>query len=139
MKDETLDRREFFKRAATVGAAVTGAGTLLAACEKGGGGDRTAEGGGDKTGGKAGGEKAGDDKAGGGTFSCDDTSGLKESQIKVRKSLKYVDKSEKEGQYCDNCQYWQPEKKDGQCGGCQVVPGPIHPKGWCTSWVETKA
>lgn len=142
--DEKLDRRQFFKRAGMLGAAVAGGAQFLAACDKGGsggGGGSQASSGSDKTGG-SGGQKGGGgskDKGGGsGELSCTDTSGLSDSEMTTRKSLNYVDQSEKKGEYCSNCRLYKKPKKEGECGGCSVVPGPIHPDGWCSSWQKMK-
>jgi hypothetical protein len=135
MSEEKLDRRTFFKRAATLGAAVTGAGALLSACKSEGGGSA------DKSAGTSGGTGSAAKQpkgGGGGELNCMDAPDLTKAQKNTRKSLKYADSSDKEGEYCDNCQYWEPAKNEGECGGCQVVPGPIHPKGWCSSWMKTK-
>ena len=36
-----------------------------------------------------------------------------------------------EGQYCDNCLFWQPARE-----GCSLFPqNSVEPKGWCQSWV----
>jgi hypothetical protein len=120
--DGKLNRRDFFKRAAILGAAVTGAGSFLAACEPSG----------DKGGGS---QQQQQPSTKGGDLSCNDTEGLEPAQIKVRESLKYTDDSPEAGKTCDNCKlYTQPETA-GSCGGCTTVPGPIHPKGWCSAWV----
>ncbi|WKN41895.1 high-potential iron-sulfur protein [Tunicatimonas pelagia] len=70
---------------------------------------------------------------------CDDLSGLTEQEIAMREQLKYVAQSEKEGQVCTNCRFWQPTEQEGTCGGCQLIKGPIHPNGWCQSWVAMPA
>jgi hypothetical protein len=135
MSEEKLDRRTFFRRAATLGAAVTGAGALLSACKSEGGGSA------EKSAGTSGGTGSAAKQpkgGGGGELNCMDAPGLTKAQKNTRKSLKYADSSDKEGQLCDNCQYWEPAKNEGECGGCQVVPGPIHPKGWCSSWTKMK-
>ena len=135
MSDEKLDRRTFFQRAATIGAAVTGAGALLSACKSESGG--SGSGGTQKSAGT--GSAANQPKGGGGgDLNCMDAPDLTEAQKNTRKALKYADSSDKEGQLCDNCQYWEPAKNEGECGGCRVVPGPIHPKGWCSSWTKMK-
>lgn len=60
---------------------------------------------------------------------------LTEADLSTRNSLKYVAKSEKQDQNCTNCQFYQPDKFDGSCGGCQLfVNGAVHPNGWCLSW-----
>ncbi|MCS7206021.1 MAG: high-potential iron-sulfur protein [Leptospiraceae bacterium] len=66
---------------------------------------------------------------------CDDVSGLKPEEIKQRKDLKYTDKSPDPKKLCSNCALWVPPKTKGACGGCNLIKGPIHPNGWCTSWV----
>jgi len=60
---------------------------------------------------------------------------LTEADLSTRNSLKYVPKTEKEDQNCLNCQFYQPDKFDGSCGGCQLfVNGAVNPNGWCLSW-----
>lgn len=63
-----------------------------------------------------------------------DVSGLTDKQKQTRKALGYVDKSTARGKQCDNCQFFVAAEAEGQCGTCKVVPGPIHPKGYCTAW-----
>lgn len=123
MSDEKLDRREFFKRAAVLGAMAVGAGGFLSACEAP-----------QQNGDQQAGEGEGTDQAAG-DLNCEDTEGLEEAQIKVRDSLQYTDDSPEPGQTCDNCELYTEPEQPGSCGGCQTVPGPIHPKGWCTAWV----
>jgi len=61
---------------------------------------------------------------------------LTEADMQTRQALQYVDKSEKPDQVCNNCRFWQPDKFDGACGGCQLIPnGAVDPQGWCASWV----
>ena len=52
----------------------------------------------------------------------------------MRNSLQYVDNSPYPEKLCKNCEFWQPEGA-AECGGCQLIKGPIHPMGYCTSWV----
>jgi hypothetical protein len=134
--DGTLNRREFFQRAAVLGAMAAGAGSLLAACKKGNGGAGTSGGDGNQAGGGGGGGGggAGGANQAGEALSCMDTTNLTPAQIKVRKSLNYTDESPKPEQLCSNCQHFKPAGGGG-CGGCAVVPGPIHPDGWCSTWV----
>lgn len=130
-EDEKLDRREFLRRAGYAGLITVGVGQVGAACDKGGSGG----GGSESSGGS---EKSGGSKKGGGggdELSCTDTSGLSEDEINLREKHGYVDKTEKPDQRCDNCNLYQKPDKEGTCGGCTLVPGPIHPKGWCEQWV----
>lgn len=67
-------------------------------------------------------------------FSCLDTTGLTDMEVQMRQTLAYVDESPFPEKLCNNCQFWQPAATEGQCGGCQLLKGPIHPQGYCNSW-----
>lgn len=127
--ETSLNRRDFFKRAAVLGVAVAGAGTLLAACKQ-----PDTSGAQQAAGGSAPAAQGSAPAGGDGELNCMSTEGLEPAQIKVRESLQYVDKTPKADQDCANCIHFKPDANGG-CGGCAVVPGPIHPKGWCTAWV----
>jgi len=61
---------------------------------------------------------------------------LTEADINMRQSLEYVPETPNEEQRCSNCRFWQPEKFEGECGGCQLLAkGAVNPNGWCRSWV----
>ncbi|MFP4507159.1 MAG: high-potential iron-sulfur protein [Cyclobacteriaceae bacterium] len=60
---------------------------------------------------------------------------LTEADLQTREALKYVDESPKPEQQCSNCRFWQPDKFEGACGGCQLFKGAVDPQGWCQSWV----
>jgi hypothetical protein len=51
-----------------------------------------------------------------------------------RNTLKYVDKTPISTRSCDNCKLYTNAVGSALCGGCKVLPGPIHPKGYCNSW-----
>lgn len=68
---------------------------------------------------------------------CSDRSGLTEAQIETREMYAYVDRSEVDGEFCDNCEFWEPAPEGKTCGGCTLMEGPIHPKGWCEAWSES--
>ena len=74
----------------------------------------------------------GDDE--GDSFTCTDVSGLDEAARTTRTSLAYVDTSPHADKNCLNCQLWTSGEVATQCGGCQVMQGPIHPLGYCNSW-----
>lgn len=116
-------RRNFLHKLAALGTVGVVTPTLLSAC--GGGDDGTEVG--------AEGEVAEAD------FSCMDTSGLTEEQIQQRENTNYVDETPNEDMRCDNCQLYTEPEEGAQCGGCQVVPGPIHPAGYCDLWVAQQA
>ncbi len=108
MNDGTLDRRQFLSRAAVLGATAAGAiaaTSFVTACSK---------------------KEAG--------LSCTDTNGLTMQQIQTRTSLQYVDATANPEQTCSNCNLFT-SAGESSCGSCTVVPGPVHPNGYCVSWV----
>lgn len=66
--------------------------------------------------------------------SCDDLSGLPESEVTKRKQLGYVETSPIDDNICGNCQLYLPPVEDAKCGGCQLFKGPVLEKGYCTYW-----
>jgi hypothetical protein len=103
-------RRAFLKRCVAAGAAGLGAGTFLTAC---GSGEQESS-----------------------TTTCVDPSTLTEAEKQQRQNFGYVAQTPNPDQRCNNCQFWQPDAADGDCGGCQLFPGPVNPKGWCNSWAQ---
>lgn len=71
--------------------------------------------------------------------SCNDVSTLGEPEKMARSALQYVDKSPHADKRCDLCSLYQPAGDPASCGGCQVVKGPIHPKGYCTAFAAKPA
>jgi hypothetical protein len=66
--------------------------------------------------------------------SCTDLAGLSDGDKTARSTLQYTDKSPQNDKRCDLCNYYQPNQDPATCGGCQLVKGPIHPKGYCTAF-----
>jgi High potential iron-sulfur protein len=66
--------------------------------------------------------------------SCSDVSALSDADKTGRTALQYVDKSTDAAKRCEVCSLYQPAPDAAQCGGCQVVKGPIHPKGYCNAF-----
>ena len=65
-------------------------------------------------------------------LTCTDTTGLTPQQVQQREALGYIDRSNDPTKNCANCNFFQAA--GDQCGGCQIMPGPIHPEGNCNSW-----
>lgn len=128
--NDSVSRRDFLQRLSALGFAGLGGGALLSACGGGDSGDGGAS------------EGTGASDAGGQTASlqCNDLSGLTEQEKQSRRqmvqSLQYVEESPNPDQLCSNCNFWQPPSGDDPCGGCTLIKGPIHPDGYCTSWVK---
>lgn len=70
---------------------------------------------------------------------CSDLTGLAEADLNIRKTFEYAAKSPVPEKVCDNCQFWVVPEAGAQCGGCQIIKGPINPKGYCKQWVAKSA
>jgi hypothetical protein len=125
MNNKDISRRAFIQRLSLFGAAGIGASSLLAAC--GGGEQQTSTPAADTPAPAAEG------------FTCTDTSGLTEAEVTMRTQLQYVDESPDPAKVCSGCALFVAPAAGGQCGTCQVVKGPIHPDGYCTSWAQKPA
>ena len=69
-----------------------------------------------------------------GPSSCNDVSTLSSDQQNTRTTLGYEDTSDQPGKTCAKCsQYLSPPKMD-QCGKCKVLPGTVHPNGYCRAF-----
>ena len=67
---------------------------------------------------------------------CNDTSGLAPEDAELRTELEYRDDSPHgETKRCGNCAFFVAADKN-QCGQCTLVKGPIHPRGYCSSWAS---
>ncbi len=62
---------------------------------------------------------------------CTDTTGLSAEQRQVRTTLAYVDSATEPGKDCERCQHYVAATQEGSCGGCKLLPGPVHPRGYC--------
>lgn len=63
--------------------------------------------------------------------SCIHVMGLAEADITLRRTLEYVDRSPVPDQTCERCVQWIAAAESGQCGGCKIMKGPVHPQGYC--------
>jgi len=70
---------------------------------------------------------------------CSDVSALTDTELTMRETLKYAAQTSDPAKLCDNCKFWQPPTDGGPCGTCQLIKGPITPKGYCTSWFAADA
>ncbi|WP_397547454.1 high-potential iron-sulfur protein [Rhodothermus marinus] len=124
MEDKRVTRRDFLLRVGALGLAGLGGSALLSAC---GGGQQQQQqsGAASESGTSASAE-----------LTCTDVSGLTPEEIQMRESLQYTDHSPYPDKTCSNCQLFIPPENPNQCGACQLVKGPIHPNGYCTSWVQ---
>jgi hypothetical protein len=69
-------------------------------------------------------------------LTCMDTSGLTPDELTMRVStLGYTDTTLDPQKVCASCRFFKPAGEN-QCGGCQLVKGPINPGGSCKSWIK---
>jgi hypothetical protein len=129
----SITRRGFVQRLGVLGTLGLGGATLLSAC---GGGEEAPS---SEAAPQAAAPAAAPAAAQEGDFSCTDVSGLTEQERQMREQLQYVDHSPAPDQHCTNCQLYIEAAEGEQCGGCQLLKGPIHPDGYCTSWVAKQA
>ena len=126
--NENMSRKEFLQRFALMGIGVVGGASMLAGC--GGGGDKSESGGTAQDSATKTAETTETAKA----DPCADYSGLTDTDLTMRKNLKYVAVSTEEGKNCLNCKFYLVDKESDTCGGCQLFKGPVHPQGNCASW-----
>jgi len=69
----------------------------------------------------------------GGGLDCNDTSGLSPEDVRRRTDATYVERSTRGNRKCRNCSVFSSAGADA-CGTCTLVPGPINPNGYCSSW-----
>ena len=129
-----INRKEFFKRLGILGISAVSVSTFLEAC----GGNRKPD---------TQGSDLHEPQSNNQTESkpktqpkkqadpCTDVSGLSKADLKNRQNLKYEGKTTFPGKDCSNCQFYIAPHGGGSCGTCQVVKGPINPKGHCSAWV----
>jgi len=69
-------------------------------------------------------------------LACEGEDKLNDQEKAIRASLKYVDQSPLPDRRCDNCKLYTLPVGKALCGGCKILPGPVHPKGHCTAWIQ---
>jgi hypothetical protein len=67
--------------------------------------------------------------------SCSDVSALTPDEINVRNMLAYTDQSPETGKSCSVCQQYNAPPSIDQCGSCKILKGPVHPNGYCKSFL----
>jgi len=117
MSQNETSRRDFLKHALSIGALSMAGGAVLTACGKP---KKQAAGGG----------------GGGGGGGCNDVSGLSDADKALRTTNQYADVTPEKDKTCDNCQLYKLPAGGADCGGCQVLKGPVAPKGWCKLWAK---
>ena len=126
MKDK-MTRVEFLQSLALIGFGVVSSGALISSC--GGGGEEEST----QTASRP--KQRRPKESTSPADPCADVGGLTDTELTMRnETLKYVAESPEPGKRCDNCKFWEPAANGASCGGCQLIKGPINPKGYCTSW-----
>jgi hypothetical protein len=66
---------------------------------------------------------------------CADPSALSDSEINIRASLGYVEKSPNPQQVCAGCAFFHAGAQSSDCGTCDMMSGgPVNAQGHCNSW-----
>lgn len=107
-------RREFIQRCVAGGTALFSSLYFLTGC------------------GQSGGES--DDTETKAVTSCDDLSGVTESDLATREKLGYVQSTPIPDNTCSNCNLYLPPKEESKCGGCMLFKGPVFAEAYCTYW-----
>ncbi len=114
----TASRRAFLEKLAALGLASLGGSVFLAGC--------------------AGKEEQSATPPAETAVTCNDVSGLspevRQQREQLIQTLQYVEQSPYPDKVCSNCAFWKAPPEGQTCGGCQLIPGPINPNGYCTSW-----
>lgn len=114
--DQAMGRR----RALQVLGAASGL-VIFAGCNKSGGGSGAPTG-----------------AAGGKALSCQDKGEIDETAANLRKVLQYKEKSDTPSKRCVDCAQYEAGKY-GDCGGCKLFGGGVHPEGVCLSFAPKQA
>lgn len=78
---------------------------------------------------------AGLSACGGGELDCSSPMGLTPEQRTQRQALAYVDRTPNPTQRCEVCNFYTAPTQPNTCGGCTLNLGPVHPQGYCSSFV----
>lgn len=123
MANESFSRKDFLKKVSLFGMVAAGSSAVLSAC---GGGESTS------TEPTAGEPTAAADP-------CSDLSGLSDQDKQMRTSLGYVKAGTDPEKRCNNCNFYVAPAEGSPCGGCTLFKGPVHPEGYCNSWIAVPA
>lgn len=69
-----------------------------------------------------------------GPSSCNDVSSLTAEQQAARTGLGYEDTTSQPGKTCVKCSQYVPAEKVSDCGHCKILPGTVHPNGYCRAF-----
>jgi len=116
MDQKNMTRKEFMRKLTMLGAGFVGAFSFLSSCKKSDKGEQEAK------------TTITDDP-------CGDLSALTADEKKMRNDFEYVAQSPYPEKLCDNCALWVEPEAGKFCGGCEIMAGPIHPKGYCNAWI----
>ncbi len=75
-------------------------------------------------------------KGGDKTLTCTDISDLSSTERETRNAQKYSDKSPHSDKTCSNCNFNVPSPEANACASCKIIPGPVHPDGYCNGWAK---
>ena len=118
MANNSFSRKDFLKKVSLFSVVAAGSSAILTAC--GGAGET---------------ESAEEAASAPAADPCADLTGLADSDKQMRTALGYVKEGEDPAKRCDNCHLYILPAEGSNCGGCALFKGPVHPEGYCNSWV----
>ena len=124
MANDTFSRKDFLKKVSLFGMVAAGSSAVLTACA--GGTTETAT--------DAASEEAATAPAAE-VDPCGDLTNVDDASKQMRTTLGYVKEGADPAKRCDNCQLYVAAAEGSSCGGCTLFKGPVHPGGYCNSWV----
>lgn len=69
---------------------------------------------------------------------CADPDQLTDSENSLRASLQYAETSSIKEQVCAGCGFFKQSKNE-PCGTCDLLKGPVNPRGRCDSWSKASS
>lgn len=70
--------------------------------------------------------------------SCIHVMGLNAADTELRKTLQYVDRTPIPSEPCNHCVQWIAPDDSSKCGGCKIMKGPVHPRGYCKLFAASR-
>jgi hypothetical protein len=66
--------------------------------------------------------------------SCQTKEPLDETSRTMRRTLQYMEKSNRPGKLCSGCSQYETTRFGPDCGGCKLFTGAVNPNGSCLSF-----
>ena len=71
--------------------------------------------------------------------SCQSKEPLDDTSRTMRRTLQYMEKSNRPGKVCSSCSQYDNTRYGPDCGGCKLFTGAVNPNGGCLSYAPVGA